>query len=104
MRARPLEFHCPLCGSTAITYTCEPECCFHHVCGACGASFEPATQPTGECAGRFTPPGPPPDPCDPAAACAECGSLAVYLLEDGRAACARCGMILEITMREVKQR
>lgn len=103
MRVRPLEFHCPVCGSSAITYTCEPDCCFNHVCGACGASFQPRTRATGETAGGFVPPAPPPDSCDPTAACAKCASLAVYLMEDGRLVCAGCGAILELEMTEVDQ-
>ena len=43
----PLRLHCPECGSNDIVYTCEPSCCFNHVCTACRAVFYPSTAATG---------------------------------------------------------
>ena len=47
MILRPLTIACPSCGSTDVTYTCEPKCCFNHICAACYTTFELATEALG---------------------------------------------------------
>jgi len=96
-----LRLACPVCGSGEVFYSCTPNCCFNHVCGQCGATFEPATRAAGRLEGSLEPPEPLPDATDPTAACARCDSTAVYALDDGRLVCASCGALLELEYTEV---
>jgi DNA-directed RNA polymerase subunit RPC12/RpoP len=100
VRTRKLELACPVCGSAEVFYSCTPNCCFNHVCSACGATFEPATKRKGGVARGVAAPDPPPDATDPTAECVACGSVAVYLAETG-AVCGKCGAELEIEYTEV---
>jgi hypothetical protein len=106
MKIEPLTVACPKCGSGNITYSCEPECCFNHVCADCLANFQLATREVGErvidravlARGRDQE-----DSCAPTAACATCQSLKVRSLIDdefgsNRALCLKCGSILELVM------
>lgn len=99
MTSRKLELKCPTCGSPEVVYSCEPKCCFNHVCSECTGTFEPVTVVAGRFVGAFDPPDPLPDAGDPAVACARCESVAVYMLEDGGLACFDCraSLILELT-------
>ena len=101
MRTRKLELACPVCGSAEVFYSCTPNCCFNHVCAACGATFEPSTKRKGGLLRGIAAPDPPPDATDPTAECAACGSTAVYLAEDGGVVCGKCGAALEIEYTEV---
>ncbi len=92
---------CPLCGSADIVYSCEPKCCFNHVCGECRGTFEPATRATDANVEPFAAPANLPDASDPTAACARCESVAVYLLEDGRLACFDCRALLTLELTEI---
>src|ERR1700687_791304 len=83
VKTRKLEIACPVCGSAEVYYSCTPNCCFNHVCGNCGTTFEPATTLKGGTAGGIIPPDPLPDATDPTAECAKCASTAVYMAEDG---------------------
>ncbi len=100
MGSRKLELSCPVCASTGVFYSCTPNCCFNHVCGDCGTTFEPATVVTG---GRRTiaPPDPLPEAADPTVACAKCESIAVYMDSDGTLVCSACGALLRLEMTEV---
>ena len=101
MITRKLEIACPTCGSTSVFYSCTPNCCFNHVCGDCGTTFEPATRATGERASEVAPPDPAPEATDPTTECAKCGSTAVYMTSDGRLICSKCGAFLELEITEV---
>ena len=102
MKTRKLEIACPLCGSRDVLYTCTPNCCFNHVCGNCGATFEPATTLQGGVAGGIIiPPDPPPDSTDPTAECAKCNSIAVNMSEDGSVVCGQCGALLVLEITEI---
>jgi DNA-directed RNA polymerase subunit RPC12/RpoP len=101
LATRKLELACPLCGSGEVFYTCTPGCCFNHVCGNCGATFEPETHPAGGVLRGVIPPDPLPDASDPTAACARCDSTAVYMTADNTIVCANCGTVLRIEMTEV---
>lgn len=101
MKTRKLELACPVCGSGGVFYTCTPNCCFNHVCGECGATFEPATRAAGGVRKGILPPDPLPDAADPTVACARCESTAVYLAEDGALVCAACGALLALEITEV---
>lgn len=82
-------------------YSCEPKCCFNHVCEDCKGTFEPVTRATGGHLSGVEPPDPLPDCTEPTAACALCESTAVYLLEDGRLVCCDCGALLALELTAV---
>jgi len=100
-RAQPLTLACPGCGSNEVFYSCEPKCCFNHVCGECRTTFQPVTRKLGGKRGDITPPDPLPDSTEPTVACAACESIAVYVLEDGLLVCADCGALLALELTEV---
>lgn len=95
-----LKLQCPVCGGGDIFYSCEPKCCFNHVCGDCRTSFEPATQATGKTR-RIAPPDDLPDATDPAVGCCKCESVAVYVDDDGALVCADCGAVLTMELTEI---
>jgi hypothetical protein len=108
MKIQPLTVVCPKCGSGNIAYSCEPGCCFNHVCGDCLASFQLVTRDLGKrfadrrllAAGSDSDEE---DSCAPTAACAKCQGLKVRSLADdesgfNRAVCVECGSVLELAM------
>lgn len=105
MNFSTLNFACPVCGSREVTYTCDPACCFNHVCNTCYATFEPITIKLGEeCAIDCE--VVPSDSCEPTAACAACGSLAVYSVVNetplrGGYACAACHALLSLEFENI---
>ena len=101
MKTRKLEIACPQCGSGEVFYSCTPNCCFNHVCGSCGTTFEPETSATGTFLTGVIAPDPLPDSTDPTAECAKCHSTAVYLMEDGGLVCGRCGAVLSLELTEI---
>jgi len=101
MQASKLELECPTCGSGAVVYSCTPNCCFNHVCGDCGTTFEPATSATGAIQRGIIPPDPLPDAGDPTVACARCDSTAVYQSAGGVIVCSACGAVLRLEITEV---
>lgn len=84
-----------------MAYTCTPNCCFNHVCAACGTTFEPVTRATGRTVSGIVPPDPLPEASDPTVACARCDSTEVYLTPEDAAVCARCGAVLEVELTEI---
>ena len=102
MKTRRLQLACPACGSEEVYYSCTPNCCFNHVCGACGATFEPVSAVNGKAAGPIARPDPPAEAADPTVACGKCDSTEVYSLEAGNGAvCGACGSTLEIEYTEI---
>jgi hypothetical protein len=100
-----LSFACPVCGSREVTYTCDPGCCFNHVCNVCYATFEPFTIRLNREA-AIDRPAAPPDSCEPTVECAACGSLAVYSVSsgappDGAYACAACRALLALDFENI---
>ncbi|MBL8215656.1 MAG: hypothetical protein JNK87_33350 [Bryobacterales bacterium] len=95
-----LQIACPHCGSKDVFYSCEPKCCFNHVCEECKGTFEPVTEALG---GRrkIVPPDPLPDCTEPAVACCLCESVAVYVDEDGVLVCADCQATLRLELTEL---
>jgi DNA-directed RNA polymerase subunit RPC12/RpoP len=101
VHTRKLALACPTCGSLDVFYTCTPNCCFNHVCGECGTTFEPITVASGGRLEGILPPDSLPDATDPTAACAVCDSTAVYLTEEGRVVCSKCGLLLTVEFTEI---
>ncbi len=97
----PLQLTCPRCRSPQVAYSCEPRCCFNHVCAACRCTFQTATEFLGSKLQGLAPPDPPPDSSDPTAQCSECRSIAVHRLADDRVACTRCGALLELRYEDI---
>jgi hypothetical protein len=95
-----LAMQCPVCGSGEVFYSCTPNCCFNHVCSACGATFEPVSHAAGGKLAGVTPPDPLPDASDPTVECAVCHSTGVYSAGAG-VVCAGCGALLRIEYTEV---
>lgn len=94
----PLRLRCPACGGSDVIYSCEPSCCFNHVCAACRTAFYPSTAATGRrVAGLVERPAG--DCTDPTVACEDCGSLAVAMLGD-ELVCTRCGAVLALTIED----
>lgn len=102
MKLVPLKTNCPKCGSEDITYSCEPECCFNHVCGNCLHSFQLLTRYTGRTRSGLNTPAPDKDSCDPAAACVRCKGLDVWTVQESNGAseivCLSCLAILELCL------
>lgn len=101
---QPLQLTCPRCQGRAIAYSCEPRCCFNHVCADCRCTFQTASEYLGSKLAGLTPPDPPPDSIDPTAPtvpCSECRSIAVHQLADGRIACTRCGALLSLAYEDI---
>ena len=101
MKTRKLEIACPVCASAEVFYTCTPNCCFNHVCGHCGATFEPFTVAKGRLGSAVAPPDPLPEAADPTAACAKCESTSVYMTDLGALVCGACGTLLELQFTAV---
>jgi len=105
----PLTVQCPACGSSDVTYTCEPKCCFNHLCGACYTSFELFTQPTGGTLKAMEVPPAERDSLAPTVACARCESLDVYMVggeesSPNHLVCAACHTLLELGFSSVDSR
>lgn len=101
MKTAKISIPCPTCGSREVIYSCEPKCCFNHVCAECRTTFEPVTRAAGGRLDGVEPPQPRPECTEPAVACAVCESTAVYQLDDGRIVCHACGALLELQITEV---
>lgn len=96
IQTRKLAFACPQCASVDVFYSCTPNCCYNHVCAACGTTFEPVTALAGGSLTGILPPDPLPDSTDPTAECSRCTSNAVYQTDDARIVCAACGSLLAL--------
>ncbi len=93
---------CPTCASVQIVYTCEPKCCFNHLCADCRTTFQLVTQKLG---------GPPlsprndiapPESSDPTVACAACEGLRLYATADPvEVVCADCGVLLTLSYEDI---
>ena len=101
MNTAKLALACPICGSRDVFYSCEPKCCFNHVCANCKSTFEPVTHPTGARHPGAKAPEGERDPSEPTVACAKCESTEVYVIEDGRLVCCACGALLELEITDV---
>jgi DNA-directed RNA polymerase subunit RPC12/RpoP len=101
VKTRKLQIHCPVCGSAEVFYSCTPNCCFNHVCAACGTTFEPATVVAGGKLTGLIAPDPFPDATDPTTECAACHATTVYMTDEGAAVCGKCGSLLKVELTEI---
>jgi hypothetical protein len=105
MELLPIKIACPVCGSENITYTCEPKCCFNHICDSCYSTFELATAIVGGDLeiGNFQPEER--EPLAPTAACSRCEAVDVYALEASNTlVCASCHALLNLVFNSIKPR
>jgi hypothetical protein len=109
MILRPLAIECPSCGSTDVTYTCEPKCCFNHICAACYTTFELATEALGRTLSGVAAPAVERDCLAPTVACARCDSVEVYTLAGadapaGQLLCVTCHALLKLNVEAIEAR
>jgi hypothetical protein len=102
-----LTVACPSCGSRDITYSCEPKCCFNHLCGNCYATFELLTVPVGKKIDDLEVPSGGRDCLAPTTACALCESLDLYQIDKGEGLgaelyCASCHALLKLEFDAVE--
>lgn len=93
---------CPKCGSQDIVYSCEPKCCFNHVCADCRSTFEVNTEKTGRVDQTTPIEAGEPDSSDPTTGCAACESLRVAVLstskEETLLLCAKCRAVSRLVI------
>jgi DNA-directed RNA polymerase subunit RPC12/RpoP len=70
---------CPECGSRDVVYSCEPKCCFNHVCADCKTTFQITTAKTGR-TDQTTGDVSRPESGDPTTSCCCCHSINVGAL------------------------
>jgi hypothetical protein len=104
-----LTVACPNCGSRDITYSCEPKCCFNHLCGNCYATFELLTIPLGKKIDDLQAPSRERDCLAPTTACALCESLDLFQLDEGEVLsdklfCASCHALLKLQFDAVESK
>lgn len=95
---------CPQCHGREIIYSCEPKCCFNHVCADCRSTFELNTEKTG----RFDPAAAAqaqePESGDPTTGCAACESIRIGVLsstpEETLLVCGKCHAVLRLKVEE----
>jgi hypothetical protein len=95
---------CPKCGGREIVYSCEPKCCFNHVCADCRSTFQLNTHKTGgfdrESALEFAEP----PSGEPTTGCAACESLKLAVLsssgEETLLLCGNCRAVLRLAIEE----
>jgi len=107
MKLVPLAVQCPHCGLRNVVYSCNPTCCFNHVCGDCYATFELATAIVDALAGEPESIPPAPDGSNPTAPCARCGECVVFMIEDAEGAdkrllCTSCKTILQLQIENIE--
>lgn len=108
MRLARLAVRCPACSSGDITYTCEPKCCFNHVCGDCHTSFQLVASKVGELSLATAVPALAHDALRPTTGCPRCESIRVFQIEDdaayaGKLVCADCQALLALSLEDVTQ-
>jgi hypothetical protein len=94
---------CPHCGGSEIVYSCEPKCCFNHVCANCRSTFEINTKKTGEFDQSAAAEAKEPESGDATTACASCESLKITVVKSGdetRIVCGKCGAVSRVVIEE----
>ncbi len=96
---------CPVCQGPEVVYSCEPKCCFNHVCADCRTTFLINTEKTGRFDHSVALDAADPDSTDPTTGCANCESLKVTVLSSDAAEtlliCARCHAISRLLIEDV---
>ncbi|MGI9103733.1 MAG: hypothetical protein ACR2IF_14940 [Terriglobales bacterium] len=104
MRTLKDIIRCPKCAGSEIVYSCEPKCCFNHVCADCRSTFEINTVKTGQVMTAATTQVDEPESGEPTTWCASCESLRVAVLksEDHQTLlfCGACGAISKMVIEE----
>jgi DNA-directed RNA polymerase subunit RPC12/RpoP len=94
---------CPQCGSADVVYSCEPKCCFNHVCAECRSTFELNTQKTGK-SDPVVVENEEPESGDPTTGCAACGSLRLAVLRSSAdetiLVCGKCQALSKLVVEE----
>lgn len=97
---------CPSCGSDGIVYSCEPECCYNHVCAKCLTTFELATTASDKAPFKADFTLPEKEVTDPTTECDACGSNEVYVLEvespDENLICVDCNNLLSLEYVDIQ--
>lgn len=95
---------CPECGSRDVVYSCEPKCCFNHVCADCKTTFQITTAKTG----RSDPSAiniAEPDSGDPTTSCCACHSLRIAAVSDSPEStlvvCGDCKSVLSLAYEDI---
>ena len=94
---------CPHCGGSEIVYSCEPKCCFNHVCADCRSTFEINTAKTGESDPAAAATAAEPESGDPTTACASCESLRIAVVKRGEetlVVCGKCAAVSRVVIEE----
>src|SRR4051812_20923037 len=94
---------CPHCGGSEVVYSCEPKCCFNHVCADCRSTFEINTKKTGEFDQAAATAAMEPESGDPTTACASCESLKIAVVSAGdepKIVCGKCGAVSRVVIEE----
>ncbi len=86
-------------------YSCEPKCCFNHVCADCRSTFEINTEKTGRFeAMNSATPAEIPDSSAPTTGCAQCESLRLSVFSSSDAEtlllCGDCGALSRLKIEE----
>jgi hypothetical protein len=95
---------CPKCGGAEIVYSCEPKCCFNHVCADCRSTFEINTHKTGQFDRTSQLAFVEPESGDPTTGCASCDSLKLAVLRsdviETLLVCGKCHAVLKLAIEE----
>ena len=98
-----LKVSCPECGSDKIVYTCDPECCFNHICEECLTTFELATVLTDKDVLKGDFKVPEREVIEPTTDCDACYGIEVYALTDSNElVCVECGNLLILEYVDVQ--
>jgi hypothetical protein len=94
---------CPECASRDVVYSCDPKCCFNHVCANCRTTFQLNTTKTGT-TDRAASDVLAPESGDPTTSCCACHSLRVAALNnsaDSPLVCGECNALLKLEIEDV---
>src|SRR5215468_9247160 len=95
---------CPKCGGKEIVYSCEPKCCFNHVCADCRSTFEINTAKTGAVDAAAAAAAQEPESGDPTTGCANCEGLRIGVLssdgDETLLVCGKCHAVLRMLIEE----
>ena len=104
MKLVPISVVCSQCGSGDVFYSCNPQCCYNHVCNNCYTTFELETARVGEVTENVEIP-PEPNSDTPTAPCARCHEPRVFAVADAGSppqyVCAACNALLTLEYTEI---